>query len=662
MLDTLIRGAKIVDGTGKAAFTADVGILDGMIEAVGNLSGAQAFETIEAAGRVLTPGFIDMHRHADAALFREGFGEAELCQGLTTLVNGNCGMSLAPLSGAHADECAKYLAPITGNIPPELRFASIDSYFKAAQGRGLPLSCAELIGMGTLRTLAAGFTTGDLSPLELRDLHYHMEAALADGACGVSLGLGYAPEIFYSTDGLIRALAPLHRSGVPICVHMRQEGDGVVDALREMLEVARALQTPLEVSHLKAIGGRNTRKAVPEMLSLIEKAREDGLDVMCDVYPYTAGSTQLIHVLPPEFQEGGTEALTKRLLDDAARKEMRARMEAGSDFENITLLVGFDNVVAIGLRTDEYRRFEGKSVAEIAQTLQKDPFDTLFDLLAAEQCNTGMIDYISDEEDVKDILRAPFSGVISDATYPSGGRVHPRVYGTFARLIEKYVVQERVLTLEQAVHKVTGHAADEKKRAQLRGLFAVLLLADEAFKQIGLQIGGNFNWDYLPLHLCSINIFLIALYAWKPSRLLDNFLYFICIPAATAALLFPTWTSLPAANFMFWHSTSVHILLAAYPIMLFSGGDIRPSVRYMGKCFLLLLAMAVPIYCVNLLLDTNFMFLMYAPDGNPLAWFRDHVGYHWIGFPVLLVAVFALMDVPIMLKKRKEDKLLSAVK
>ena len=306
MLDTLIRGAKIVDGTGKAAFTADVGILDGMIEAVGNLSGAQAFETIEAAGRVLTPGFIDMHRHADAALFREGFG-------------------------------------------------------------------FSLFGARHLVTLA--------------------------------LYIGFAA-------------------------------------------------------------------------------------LSCKLYK----------------------------------------------------------------------------------------------------------------------------------------------------------------------------AADEKKRAQLRGLFAVLLLADEAFKQIGLQIGGNFNWDYLPLHLCSINIFLIALYAWKPSRLLDNFLYFICIPAATAALLFPTWTSLPAANFMFWHSTSVHILLAVYPIMLFSGGDIRPSVRYMGKCFLLLLAMAVPIYCVNLLLDTNFMFLMYAPDGNPLAWFRDHVGYHWIGFPVLLVAVFALMDVPIMLKKRKEDKLLSAVK
>lgn len=460
MLDTLIRNARVVDGTGRAVFTADVGLRNGLIEAVGALGGAQAFEIIEADGRVLTPGFIDIHRHADAAVFRDSFGRAELSQGLTTLVNGNCGMSLAPFFGTHADECAKYLAPITGEIPLELRFESIGGYFKAAQERGLPLSCAELIGMGTLRTLAAGFGTGDLSPFELRDLHYHMEKALADGACGVSLGLGYAPEIFYSTDGLIRALAPLHRSGVPICVHMRQEGDGVVDALREMLEVARALQTPLEVSHLKAIGTRNARKAVPKMLKLIEQAREDGLDVMCDVYPYTAGSTQLIHVLPPEFQEGGTETLTKRLLDGAARKEMRARMETGSDFENITLLVGFDNVVAIGLKTDEYRRFEGKSIAEIALSLGKDPFDALFDLLAAEACETGMIDFIADEEDVRDILRAPFSGVISDATYPSGGRVHPRVYGTFARLIEKYVVREKVLTLEQAVHKVTRQAAE----------------------------------------------------------------------------------------------------------------------------------------------------------------------------------------------------------
>ena len=190
--------------------------------------------------------------------------------------------------------------------------------------------------------------------------------------------------------------------------------------------------------------------------------------------------------------------------------------------------------------------------------------------------------------------------------------------------------------------------ADEKKRAGPRKLFALLLLADEAFKQIGLQIGGNFDASYLPLHLCSINIFLIALHAWRPSEALDNFLYYICIPAATAALLFPTWTSLPA------HSTSVHILLAVYPMMLFAARDIRPSAKGIGKSLLLLLMMAVPIYAVNCLLDTNFMFLMYAPDGNPLAWFRDRFGSHWIGFPVLLAAVGGVMYLPVLRRRRRE--------
>lgn len=475
MLDTLIRGARVVDGTGKAAFCADVGIREGKIEAVGALSDAHAAEVIDAAGRVLTPGFIDIHRHADAAVFRKGFGEAELSQGLTCLVNGNCGMSLAPLSGAHADECAAYLAPITGQIPQQLRFSSLEEYGAAARDHGLPLSCAQLVGMGTLRTLAAGFSAGDLDASALRALHYELEKALCDGACGVSLGLGYAPEIFYSTDGLIRALAPLYQSGVPICVHMRQEGDGVVDALREMLTVARALKTPLEVSHLKAVGRRNARTAVPEMLRLLAQAREEGMDVMCDVYPYTAGSTQLIHVLPPEFQEGGVEKLTARLKDPHDRETMRARMETGSDFENITLLAGFENVVAIGLCAPEHVAFEGMNMAQIARMQQKDPFDALFDLLARENCGAGMIDYIAEEEDICDILRTPFSGVISDATYPSVGRVHPRLYGTFARLIEKYVVKERVLTLEQAVHKVTGQAA---KRFGLAGKGTVTVGAD----------------------------------------------------------------------------------------------------------------------------------------------------------------------------------------
>ena len=208
---------------------------------------------------------------------------------------------------------------------------------------------------------------------------------------------------------MIRALEPLRDSGKVITVHMRQEGDGVVDALEEMIEVARMLRTPVEISHLKAIGKRNWGRAVPEMLRRIAAAREEGLDVTCDVYPYPAGSTQLIHVLPPEFQSGGTVALTAALKDPETRQKIRRRMETGTDFENITALVGFENVLATSLRLPEHAAFEGRSVADIAAAQGKDPYDALFDLLAAEECTVSMIDFIASEEDIEAILRAPFS-------------------------------------------------------------------------------------------------------------------------------------------------------------------------------------------------------------------------------------------------------------
>ena len=241
---------------------------------------------------------------------------------------------------------------------------------------------------------------------------------------------------------------------------MRQEGDGVVDALREMLTVARELRCPVEISHLKGIGRRNWGRAVPEMLRLLENARAEGLDVACDVYPYSAGSTQLIHVLPPEFQKGGLDALTAALRDPSSRAAMRGRMETGSDFENITHLVGFENVVPISLHTEEYKPFEGKSLSEIADTLGKDPYDALFDLLAAERCEAGMIDFIAAEEDIEAILRTPFSVPISDATYPVEGLCHPRVYGSAARFLAHYVCERGILMLPQAVHKLTMQSAD----------------------------------------------------------------------------------------------------------------------------------------------------------------------------------------------------------
>ena len=459
MFDYLIRNAQIIDGSGAPAFSGDVAVSGGTIAAVGQLGSIPAARVIDGGGRYLTPGFIDIHRHGDAALFRPGYGRAELAQGLTTVLNGNCGLSLAPVAGPHREETLRYLTPIVGSMPEGRDFPTLADYRSQASRVPLALNTGMLVGMGTLRALTAGFQDSPLTDGEYRQLHGLLEQALADGALGVSLGLGYAPECFYTTDQLIRALEPLRNSGRVITVHMRQEGDGVVAALKEMLSVARALGTPVEISHLKAIGKRNWGRAVPEMLRLISQAREEGLDITCDVYPYPAGSTQLLHVLPPEFQSGGTEALTAALKDPAARQSIRRRMETGTDFENITALAGFENVLATSLHQPENRPFEGRSIADIAAAQGKDPFDALFDLLASERCAVSMIDFIASEEDITAILCAPFSGVISDSTYP-GGLLHPRVYGTYPRLLETYVRSRAILPLETAVYKITRRAAD----------------------------------------------------------------------------------------------------------------------------------------------------------------------------------------------------------
>ena len=491
MYDYLIRNASILDGSGAPAVQGDVAISGGTIAAGGRLADAEATHTIDAAGRTLTPGFIDIHRHADAALFRPDFGKAELAQGLTTILSGNCGLSLAPVSGPYQAEVLDYLAPIVGHGPAV--YSTLADYRAAAGCVPLRLNTGMLVGMGTLRACVAGFENRPLTDEEYAHLHAALRQALAEGARGVSLGLGYAPECFYSTEELIRALEPLRDSGTVITVHMRQEGDGVVDSLREMLTVARALNTPVEISHLKSIGKRNWHRAAPEMLALIAQARKEGLDVTCDVYPYPAGSTQLIHILPPEAQEGGTEALTEALKVPAQRAAMRRRMEQDSDFENINLLVGLENVRATSLKLPKHRPFEGKSITDIAAMQGKDPFDALFDLLAAERCQVSMIDFIASEEDIEAVLAAPFSSVISDSTYPEGGLCHRRVYGAYPRLLETYVKERGLLTLPEAVRKITRQPAErfglsKKGRIQV-GADADLCLFDPA------RIHETGSWD-----------------------------------------------------------------------------------------------------------------------------------------------------------------------
>lgn len=456
MFDYIIENVQIVDGSGNAAYSGDVAICGDKIAAIGNLSGSQALHRIQGNGRYLTPGFLDVHRHGEAAAFRPGYGKAELAQGMTTVINGNCGLSMAPVQGPFHQEILDYLAPVVGDMPEGCDFTTVKEYKEQLSRVPQRIHNGILVGMGTLRGCAAGFRDGALTEEEYRFIWKLLEQGLAEGAQGVSLGLGYAPECFYDTQGMIRSLEPLRNSGKVITVHMRQEGDEVVEALEEMLTVARELKTPMQISHLKAIGTRNWKRSVPKMLELLRQARAEGVDVTCDVYPYPAGSTQLIHVLPPEFQAGGMDALTEALMDPEKRDIMKQRMKTGRDFENISLLVGFDNIQATSLRLPENQEFEGKNITQIAQMQGKDVYDALFDLLASEHCTPAMIDRITHDDDIDAILKEPYSSVISDATYPENGLMHPRVYGNIPRLLEHYVHQRGLLTIEEAVHKVTG--------------------------------------------------------------------------------------------------------------------------------------------------------------------------------------------------------------
>ncbi len=457
MLDICIRNGDVIDGTGKEAEHKDIGISDGKIVAIGCLKEIPSEQTIDASGKTVCPGFLDMHRHADAAIFQNEYGSCDLSQGITTIGNGNCGLSLVPQYGTYTDQTAAYLRPVTGDYSG-IAVESLTAYRNALKEHHPAVNALMLAGGGTIRATVAGFQKTRLDDSDFERIHRLLEKTLSEGAGGISLGLGYAPECFYTTEELIRALEPVRGSRTVVSVHLREEAMRLLPSIEEMLTVAAELHVPLQVSHLKACGKENWNRLAQEALNRLAQAREEGIDVCCDVYAYTAGSTQLIHILPPEALKGGTEAITARLTNPAERERLLKRLASDLDFDNYSKLVGWDNILISSVRNDEDFRYEGKSIAEACG--DRDPAEFTFDLLARNRCEVTMIDFITTESDIAEILKSPFSYVISDSTFPTGGKLHPRVYGAFSTVIEIYVKERKDLTLPEAIHKMTKLPAE----------------------------------------------------------------------------------------------------------------------------------------------------------------------------------------------------------
>lgn len=477
--DVIIRNGKVVDGTGNPWFQADVGIKGQRISRVGRLSAEVARTVIDATGLVVCPGFIDMHSHSDLVLLVVAKAESKIRQGITTEVIGNCGVSAAPLNDLMKEEVKK-TTPLIEEAELRLDWSTMKGYLSRLSGQGVAVNVVPLVGHANIRASAMGFSNRAPTKAELEEMKRTLAQAMKDGAFGMSTGLIYPPGCYAQTDELVELARVVASHGGIYASHIRGEGQNLLSSVNEAIEIGEKAGLPVEISHHKA-GGRPSWGKVKESLKRMEDARGREVDVTCDVYPYVASSFGLSAMLPPWAHEGGTEKLLGRLRDAEICERIRREMTEGSPGHSSPLEdAGWDATQIAGCNS--HPDLEGRTIGEIAQARKMDPFALAFDLLA-EDAGISVVRFAMCEDDVRTVLRHPISMIGTDgaAVAPYGilgkGKPHPRSYGTFPRVLGKYVREDRILTLEDAVRKMTSLPA-QKLGWRDRGLLRERMYAD----------------------------------------------------------------------------------------------------------------------------------------------------------------------------------------
>ncbi|MEM4488362.1 MAG: D-aminoacylase [Desulfurococcaceae archaeon] len=485
--DIVIKHGKVFSGSGSSWFYADIGIKNGIIKKVGYIKNPQADTIIDASGKIVSPGFIDSHNHSDLSIMAYPDATNALLQGVTTIIIGNCGFSAAPALSKKRDLLYRYWSTL-GPLPVEITWNSFGEYLDQLERVKPAVNIAPLVGHGTLRIAAMGFDARSPDQQEMNLIKSLLVESLNAGAFGISTGLIYPPGSFSSTSELIELAKVVAEHGGIYVSHIRGESHTLIPAVQEAIEIGKQAKIPVEISHHKASGKDNWGK-VKETLKLIEDARGAGVEVNCDVYPYTAGMTMLSAVLPKWAHEGGIEALISRLRDPLMRARIREQMEKDtSTWENFARQIGWENIVVS--YSDKCKYCEGKSIAEISKAWNLDPYDVVFEILIKDECKSTMITHSMREEDVVEVIKSPFSMIGSDSwVLPTEGRAHPRFFGTFPRIIKRYVKELGALRLEEAVRKMTTLPA-EKFRLFDRGYIGLGYKADIVifdFKKISDQ-------------------------------------------------------------------------------------------------------------------------------------------------------------------------------
>jgi N-acyl-D-amino-acid deacylase len=455
--DLLIVNAHILDGSGSPWYTGSVAIKDGKIADIGRIGNASAKRTIDAHGLVVAPGFIDLHSHSDFTLLVDGKAESKIRQGVTTEILGEH-WSAGPVLGPAIPDVDKDLA----SLGLQRTWSTLGEYFATLLKHGTAVNIASYVGSGQVRLDVMGNVDRPPTAAELEQMKALVDQAMREGAIGLSAGLIYPPNSFAKTDELI-ALAKVAASyGGIYTSHIRDEGDHETEALREAIEIGQNAGLPVHILHIKVAGQQNWGK-MADMAALIQNARDHGLDITADQYPYIAGMTGLQMTLPPKYLEGTHQQVVDRLGDAKAREEIRKLIETGvPGWENhLQGAGGWHGVMVAAVQKAANKPYEGKRMDEIAKRMGKEPVDALCDLLASEETFPYAIYFAMGEPDVRTAMQQPWVGFGSDglAVNPEMkfmGRPHPRFYGTFPRVLGVYVRQQKVLTLPDAIRKMTS--------------------------------------------------------------------------------------------------------------------------------------------------------------------------------------------------------------
>lgn len=487
MSQWLLQDGLVYDGTGADPYPADIRLTGNRIAEIAPHLSKEAGETcISLHGKVVTPGFIDIHRHCDKNPFEpcsgvHPYGEVLLRQGITSVLTGNCGISMYPQNPASSvrQQMADYYAPVLGDISRYFDLTSYPDYLARLSKTRLPVNTGAMIGMGAVRIAVKGFSDASFTSSEICRCQEIIQEALSLGAPGVSIGLMYLPECYETINELGEILKPVGDYGRIVTAHIRGEGDSLVKSVEEVLQIGKLAGCKVEISHFKSCGVSNWNKEIHRAIRLIEDARSSGQEAACDFYPYDCGSTTLMSMIPPAFVGSSVSDTLARLKTEAGQNQLHEMLKKTyDDWDNYVISLGWDKVILSAASRPKNQSMIGKSISEIAKEYgYPDETAAASHLLTSENGTAAIIIRSMDQADVDAVAALPYSCLISDAIYAETDRPHPRMYGAFPHFIEDYVCRRHVLSLPAAIHKMTGLPA-ARMNLRARGLIKEGYFAD----------------------------------------------------------------------------------------------------------------------------------------------------------------------------------------